>query len=233
MHRAGASLRMGGPTLIVFLALCALISGGCAQHAHSPTRQGYTPSCSAEGDQALQAGDTVAAIGLYKTCLADNPYHGATLYYLGYAYGMTENRAKEIEYYRQALACGFKDNSIYYNMGMALAEMHQPGEALEMFFKARKRTPDDPEIPYAIAQLYIQQESSSQAEFWYLKTIKLAPDYLDARLNLAILYAERKQYPQSVAQLEAILKHDSSHAMTLDFLKQLRESGLAPAKEQE
>jgi tetratricopeptide (TPR) repeat protein len=59
------------------------------------------------------------------------------------------------------------------------------------------------------------------ALYFFLKAIKRAPAFLEARLNLSMIYAQRGEFQKAMAQLRRILEIDPDHAAAKELLQSL------------
>ena len=74
--------------------------------------------------------------------LEKEPGNALSLYHLGYAYGMTGDHGKEVQYYEKAIALGYsRDAGLYYNLGMAYGELNSTQKAISAFKRALEIDP--------------------------------------------------------------------------------------------
>ena len=86
---------------------------------------------------------------------------------------------------------GFRNDHVFYNMGMAYGELNDTKKSVDAFRKALEVDPDNAENHFGLAMAYYQRGITDKtAEEEFLKAIKIDPGHLDARLYLGILYAD-------------------------------------------
>jgi tetratricopeptide (TPR) repeat protein len=98
---------------------------------------------------------------------------------------------KAISYYEKAAGVARDDGGIYYNMGMAYAELHEYRKAVESFEHAVTLTPDilnySPQIPYNMAVVYQKADRQAEAKQYYRMCEALDQDFRDVKERLAEL----------------------------------------------
>jgi len=131
---------------------------------------------------------------------------------------------KAILFYKTALD-EFPENPKALNsLGLALFELQQFDESLEVYQKAARLSPTDPlplervaqiserlgQIKIAVqaamkaATLYINQKNIEKAIENWLRVTQISPENTQAHSNLAMVHAKLKHYPQAVLEYLAL-----------------------------
>ena len=121
---------------VLATALCIvwLLAGCAGMQARPEPRWG----CSPEADAAVEKGDWEAAREAHETLLDQTPDNCLALYHLGYIWGRLGSRDEEIAHYHKAEACGYvHDGQLYFNLGMALADINDIDGAISRFRTGR------------------------------------------------------------------------------------------------
>jgi tetratricopeptide (TPR) repeat protein len=71
--------------------------------------------------------------------------------HLGYAYGQIGRHTIEVLYYEKSILLGFKDDHIFFNLGMTYGETGRINEAIKAINKALDRDPDNQEYQQGLA----------------------------------------------------------------------------------
>ncbi len=207
------------------LALClaGLLSGaGCSREilVKEPVLE-KTWTCDKEADDAMQRHDYEDGIFLHHHFLEKEPGNGLALYHLAYAYGQTGSHVKEVFYYEKAIAFGFKEDSIFINLGMAYGELNQVENSIRAFKKALDINPHSAEAHFGLALAYQMSVADNLAEKEFLKAIELDPTHIDARLYLSMLYADMGALQKAAKQLRNILEIDPTNRRVKQFLERI------------
>lgn len=169
--------------LIVAFALVAIIGAGRATAADREI-------CDASADVALEFEDYQAAIELHRNVLRAHPNDALAHYHLGFAYGMTGNREKEIDEYRTAAAMGLNQWDLFLNLGLAYYEQLEWTAATAAFERAVQLGPDQSQAHLNLALAYDKEHRLSEALREVTASRHLAPRCIDAINTNAIICAE-------------------------------------------
>ncbi|MGD8513859.1 MAG: hypothetical protein PVG85_07915, partial [Deltaproteobacteria bacterium] len=81
--------------------------------------------------------------------------------------------------------------------------------------------PDSADNHFGLALAYQGNADDRLAEEEFLETISIDPAHPDARLYLAMLYADRGYLIKAAAQLRKLLKTHPSHRPAREFLERI------------
>jgi tetratricopeptide (TPR) repeat protein len=120
--------------------------------------------------------------------------------------------------------------NLHFRMGRAiLLESHDPAaleKAREQFEDELKLNPVDAVAEYQIAQIYQNEQKSSQASDHYEKALAIAPNFAEALVALGKIRLEAKQHAEAVALLErAVRVQPKLEAAHYNLMIAYRDSG--------
>jgi tetratricopeptide (TPR) repeat protein len=90
-------------------------------------------TCDVGADEAMWRGDYDTGIALHQRFLEKEPENGLALYHLGFAFGQKEDHSQELSCYERAIALGFEEEGVFFNLGMAYGELDQTEKAIHAF----------------------------------------------------------------------------------------------------
>jgi Tfp pilus assembly protein PilF len=136
---------------------------------------------------ALMGGQPQIARQIYKDILAQLPHHQDALFGVATTY----HRAGELElarpYYMQLLKLNPKHRDALTNF-LSLVAQEAPEEATAKLETLAKKNPDFSAIPALLGGLYEQMGDPSRAIDSLIRAVRMEPDNLAYKYNLAVLY---------------------------------------------
>jgi type IV pilus assembly protein PilF len=96
-----------------------------------------------------------------------------------------------------------KEADARMRMGMTYIEQRNLPMAMRELTKASELDPGNPEVEMGLGLAYQARGDLSKAEEHFRRAIDKKPDYADARNNLGIVLAERKEYDAAIREFEA------------------------------
>ena len=162
--------------------------------ADSPRAWAGDGVCNPNADYFLGTEDYVQAIASHRRLIALQPDNALAHYHLGFAYGMTGNRAQELVEYRKAAALGLRQWDLYLNLGRALLESGDLPGATDALTTAVALCPDHPESHFNLGLAYERRGMLPAAREQMAASLKLDPHQPDARNMLGLIYAEADDY---------------------------------------
>jgi tetratricopeptide (TPR) repeat protein len=120
--------------------------------------------------------------------------------------------------------------NLHYRMGRAiLLQSHDPAaleKAREQFEAELKLNPIDAVAEFQIAQIYQNEQKSSEAADHYEKALAIAPNFAEALVALGKMRIEAKQHAEAVALLErAVRVQPTLEAAHYNLMIAYRDSG--------
>lgn len=211
----------------LFILACLALLSSCAKPIQqSPPAAEW--QCDRRADRAVQSGDLIKAQVLHELFLLNQPSNCLALYHLGYIRGKLGERQEEVDLYNQAMDCGYDRNvQLYFNLGMAYADLGHTAQALSVFQRAAAIEPDNADIHFGIGLMAFEAEQPVLAENELNRAIRLDSRHWEAYLVLARLYLDQSRWKSARNQLEQVQKGDPENPQTQELLQILedRQSG--------
>jgi tetratricopeptide (TPR) repeat protein len=187
---------------------------GCATLQGPPQQQ----ACDPQADAAVTNGQWDIALSAHEALLSREPRNCLAMYHLGYIWGRMGERDKEIDLYRQAIACGYDgDAQLYFNLGMALGDTGDLEGALGAFERAVAIDPRNAENYFGLGLMAQASGRDAQAEEALRKAIALSPVHLEARLLLSRIYLDQSRWTEAREQLETVLRQEPGYPEAEDL----------------
>ena len=77
-------------------------------------------------------------------------------------------------------------------------------EALEGFFSAAKKLPNDSDIPYYIGLAYLQLDNNKKAIAFFKNAVDMKPEHFDAHFQLGAALIQQDLYDEAIKHLEVV-----------------------------
>lgn len=196
-HKGGVNWHSLPSLVAVLVALSVLLPPGELRAA-----SGMAPEemvCDVNADYALGIEDYPEAIRLHEKVLRQNPSNALAHYHLGFAYGMSEDRAGELREYLRAEQLGLRQWDLFLNLGIVYLENHDTDAAIGALTKAVKLGPRHAEAHFSLALAYEHAGLLPAARNEILASLTLQPNQPEARNTLGVLYAETGDYKSARA----------------------------------
>lgn len=198
---------------------------GCATTASVPkSEMNY---CDPSVDQAVQSGDWSKALLAHEQLLARSPSDCRAMYHLGYIWGQLGDRGQEVQYYQKALECGYtRDDQLYFNLGMAKADLGDLDGALDAFEQAVAVNPKRADNFFGMGSIYLVMEREKEAEHAWLEAVALDHRHIESHLALVQLYLEQSRWNAARSHLDALKRvaPDNEEAQRLGKVLQSRQA---------
>lgn len=183
---------------------------GCAAVSTAPVDVPW--QCDAEGDAAVEAGDWQQGLEAHQQMLENDPSNCLALYHLGYIWGKLDDRQKEIVFYKRALTCGYnQDDRLFFNLGMALADLGQIDAAMDAFESAVSLGPANADNYFGLGLVAREAGEVVQAIAALQKAVALDPGHLEARVKLIRLCLDHSRWEEARRQLIALEQEAPDH----------------------
>ncbi len=209
--------------MLILVGLEACTSRVVEQSPLTPTPAAYekTVSVDQRAHRAMTRGDYKTGIRLYEQIIAKDPQNSLAFYYLGYAYGQTGDRFREVLLYEKAISLGYKSDQIFHNLGEAYLGSGQLEESVQAFKQGLAINSKSADNHFGLAKTFQETLNYDLAEQELLMTIGLEPEVIEFREYLGLFYLEREQLYKAAEQFEQILEIDPNHEGAQEFLKQI------------
>ena len=187
-------------TLIILAGLWSCVSAPPIP----PARQW---SCDPQADQTVTEGQWERALKQHRRYLSDHPDNCLAMYHLGYIWGRLGEHEKEIGMYHRAVQCGYdEDDQLFFNLGMALAELEQTESAMTAMERAVALDPRNAENHFGLGLAAASAGRLDMAVMAFTKAVAIDPRHWDARIELARIELEQGRLEEARVQLEAVEK---------------------------
>lgn len=215
---AGPARVYGVPALCLMLA----VLGACTAMHPAPTPPVWR--CDPAVDALVENGQWEEALAGHEQLLRATPDNCLALYHVGYILGHLGERLNEVRVYEQAVACGYtRDDRLYFNMGMAYADLGDLERATEALERAVDLNADNADNFFGLALIAGTAGRQADAERALRHAITVDPGHLEARLELANLYLNQGRWDDARAHLDAAGAVDPGNE-EVRLLRQLLES---------
>jgi tetratricopeptide (TPR) repeat protein len=165
------------------------------------------------------------AVADYRTALRLDPHFIPARVNLAMLYDQL-GRKKEAEgQFHEILKQDSKLGEIHYSLGLLLAEDEtRLPDAAEHLSKAAELLPDRPRVAYNLGLALQKLGRLDDAEKALKRASQLAPDPTEAVHALALLYIQRKQWPQATTCAEHLIKSHPEEPAFAALLKEIRQN---------
>jgi Ca-activated chloride channel family protein len=157
---------------------------------------------------AHQAGNSAAAAEIYAQVLDTTPNNTQALLGLATSYHRLGRIEKARPLYGKLLAIDRNNRAGLNNFLLLLAD-EAPKEALEQLQSLEAQNPDFAAIPAQMAAIYQKLGQPREAIESIARAIRLAPNNMNYRYNLAILLDHQRSYAQAATLYTQILEAHS------------------------
>jgi len=173
---------------------------------------------------ALIAGDSEQAVDIYQNIIADQPQNQDALFGLAATYHRAGELAKARPLYGALLRINPEHREGLNNF-LVLVSDEAPEEALFELQKLQQRNPDFSPIPAQMALVLEKLGQADMARDQMMKAIRLAPENLVYKYNLAVMMDRQGRYADASALygllVDAALRGESIPAPLEDIQKRL------------
>lgn len=178
--------------IIGTLALSLVLAGITVANAAGNRSDGQV--CDATADYFLGQEDYGEAIAIHQRLTEAHPADALAHYHLGFAYGMSGDRRREIGEYRKAEALGLRKWDLYLNLGRALLEAGDLDGSAKALNTSVALAPQRPESHFNLGLVYERRAMYAAAREELTTSLRLDPKQPDARNMMGLIYAEERDY---------------------------------------
>jgi tetratricopeptide (TPR) repeat protein len=180
-------------SLLILAGISVAPAGTLGSGAARPADQ----VCDPLADYFLGVENYGEAIKTHQRIIAARPADALAHYHLGFAYGMTGDRKREINEYRHASTLGLREWDLYQNLGRALLENGDSAGAASALSVAVDLAPSRPEGHFNLGLAYERCGLLAAARNELQTSLRLDPRQPDALNMMGLIYAEEGNYPRA------------------------------------
>jgi tetratricopeptide (TPR) repeat protein len=165
-------------------------------------------------DAWLSRGKSGEAIPLYKEAVRHKPDSLAALLGLGRALETSGQRTEAVEAFRRATQAAPGDALSWRELGQIYMKQGEQAEAVAALEKSLQVDREAPETHYDLGLVRSQPGGDpGHAEASFREAIRLAPDYPEAHMNLAILLFQSQRAEEAGYHFERALRFRPSYPL--------------------
>lgn len=207
--------------MLILVGLDACTSRVVEESPVTPAAYEKTVTADQKAYQAMTRGDYKTGIRLYEQIIAKDPKNPMACYYLGYGYGQTGDRFREVLLYEKAISLGYKTDQIFHNLGEAYLGLGRIEKSVQAFKQGLAINSKSADNHFGLAKAFQETLNYELAEQELVMTIGLEPEVIEFREFLGLFYLERGQPYKAAEQFEHILEIDPNHEGAREFLEQI------------
>lgn len=170
--------------------------------------------------------DKVTDVYLMNTKLIKKSYSNDdawTCYRIGEAFYNLGNIQRAINYYKKSIDLAPYVLDFKNKYGAALAANNLLPNAEKVLSEILKENPKHISALTNLGFVKLRQGNVKEAELLYFKALSLDPDYEALLLNIAGLYAYKKDFKQAETYLNKLLKRNQNNAQAKQALQQIKQ----------
>ncbi|GEM_PF-2866443 len=150
------------------------------------------------GAAQLAAGDARASAQSLQKAVELDRSSAEYPYLLGHSYMKTGDRTKALFYFKQSLAKGANNFMMLRNLGGALMQLGDTGDAAVALEKAAELRPENPDIWLAVGKAFEKAGRDEKAVGSYLRSTTVSPRNAGAYINLGFIYKNRGEIEKAI-----------------------------------
>jgi tetratricopeptide (TPR) repeat protein len=132
--------------------------------------------------------------------------------FLGFAYGQSGQRAKEIESYQQVLRIDPENANAWRLLGLVYRQSDQAGKAIESFQQEVRIDPENAEAWSSLGEAYVDSGQTAKAIESIQRALRIDPEYAGAWFSLGGAYAKSHQTAKAIEAFKHALRIDPENA---------------------
>jgi tetratricopeptide (TPR) repeat protein len=151
----------------------------------------------------------------------------------------TQNRyAEAVPEYRKAIELNPNAPDLHFRLGRAILLQSHEAQALDQaaaeFQAELKISPEDSACEFQLGQIASVKNNASEAKKYFERAILLSPNFVQARISLAKVYLQEKNYPEAIRLLtQATQAQPANESAHYSLLTAYRNAGqMDKAKEE-
>jgi tetratricopeptide (TPR) repeat protein/transglutaminase-like putative cysteine protease len=179
----------------------------------------------AQGGEAWQQGNMLAAADAFQKAVEKDPKFSQGWWWLGAAHLRMGDADQGVEEMKKSIDLDPGEVTNYKYLAATLTGLHREQEALEVWKKFEKESPDDPDAPTAIGSILTRQKRYAEAIAELEVAAKLSPNAM-VRLQLANAYVLYGDKEKGTAAIKEAVDKDSTPLALNDAAYTLADNNL-------
>ena len=175
-----------------------------------------------QAEEALRAGDLVAAESGYRWVLEREGDHLDALYGLGWVYQLDGDPERAREYFKRCIHVAPDDYRGYKGLGSVAMVRGHLDRAEEYLQQALNKAPDEPTVLNSLALVRTSSEHCSEAMGLLEKAIEIDPTRGEYRLNLAECLHRLDRHDEALSAVDEALSLSIEEIRFRGLLLELR-----------
>lgn len=147
------------------------------------------------------------AISQFELSIAENQNVDESLLLIALIYQQLGNPDKALDYLDFYLQRNPEESWAYVLQGDLWDQLGDQEQALEYYEKAIAHG-EYAKGYYGVGTVKVSQEKNSEAIEAFARCIEIAPDFLEARMQLASTYFNSSQFDEALEQFELVVRYD-------------------------
>ncbi len=171
----------------------------------------------------------------FLTFLTLEPNNITALNYVGYIFEKLSDYANAAEYYERVLDVSADNLYALNHLGLAYKQLQRYGEGIKVLHKAlsvdpRCERPECENLHNYLGLIYLEQGKIGEAIAEFRESIRLFPNDIWARQQLAALYENQQRYFEAQLQYQQLLEVAPDNLLAITRLQALSQRNLNPVQ---
>ncbi|MDP3953801.1 MAG: tetratricopeptide repeat protein [bacterium] len=134
---------------------------------------------------------------------------------------ISANLEQAANYYQESIKLNNNNGRSLYNLAAVYERQGNLPQAIAQLDKLRVSNPSDPSLVFTLGLLYYRNNQKNEAFNSWQQAVNLFPDYSNARWYLSLVYEERGDLDNALAQVVEIDKLNPNNTLVLQRITQL------------
>ncbi len=205
---------------LVYQNLIGLV-GGADQAAVNMFKESLARN-PADPTAYLQIGNVYLSAADNIDKIIANPPQGSNLNFTDLRKQVSDNLAQAGDNFEKSIALYNNLGPALYNLAVVYDRQGKLPAAIKQFEKLQAGNPRDPSIVFQLGMLYYRNDQKDNAFKAWQRAVFLFPNYSNARWYLSLLYEERGDLANALAQVQEIQRLNPDNEMVQQRLAQLQ-----------
>ena len=141
-----------------------------------------------------------------EAIVREDPRNGQAQMRLGYAFADAGDLARAERHFQAALAASMPTADVHLGLALCYVSTGRPREAAKALDEARRIEPGNPVVEANLGALALEAGDAAKAAGYFRAALKIDPDLLQARFNLARALAREGRQAEALAEAQSLLE---------------------------